>query len=156
MRYVTVRLMICEPEQTSQERIEWDWRRTGTATHNQGALSGTVTLLEQHSVSVRQLTDQEGFVKHSAPKKSCHHIPIYLCTIRVLTVLLRVNSANSYMLTMLSVVLLSRLITEPQKPSSPGLEPRTHFRDCFICSCNLPAETTLVLVPFLYRAWFPS
>lgn len=39
-------------------------------------------------------------------------------------------------------VLLSCLVTELQKPSAPGLEPRTHFFRCCGLSCyNLLAET---------------
>jgi hypothetical protein len=44
-------------------------------------------------------------------------------------------------LQMLSTVLLFCSVTELQKPSSPGLEPRTDFCDCFLFSNYLPAQT---------------
>jgi hypothetical protein len=37
--------------------------------------------------------------------------------------------------------LLSCVVSELQKPSSPELEPRTDFHGCDLCSCNLLAET---------------
>jgi hypothetical protein len=43
-------------------------------------------------------------------------------------------------LQMFGAVLLSCSGTDLQKPSSPGLEPRTDFRVFYFCSCNLPAE----------------
>jgi hypothetical protein len=42
---------------------------------------------------------------------------------------------------MLNAVLLTCVVTELHKPSSPGLEPRTDFRGSFFCSYNAPAET---------------
>jgi hypothetical protein len=45
-------------------------------------------------------------------------------------------------LQMLSTVLVSCLVTNLQKPSSPELEPGTDFRDYFLRSCNLPANTS--------------
>jgi hypothetical protein len=42
----------------------------------------------------------------------------------------------------IGAILQSCLVSELQKPSSPGLGPRTViFRDCGLCSCNIPAET---------------
>jgi hypothetical protein len=40
----------------------------------------------------------------------------------------------------LGAVLLSCLVSEVQKPSSPVFEPRTDFGDCGLCSCNLLAK----------------
>jgi hypothetical protein len=41
----------------------------------------------------------------------------------------------------LGAVLISCLVSKLQKPSSPGLEPMTLFRDCGPLSCNIPAKT---------------
>jgi hypothetical protein len=53
-----------------------------------------------------------------------------------------------------SAVLLSCFVSELQKPSSPRLEPRTDFRGCDLCSCNLVAKANnfdlgAVLISFL-------
>jgi hypothetical protein len=59
-------------------------------------------------------------------------------------------------------VLLSCLVTELQKPSSPGLEPRTDFRGYGLCSCNLLAETnnsglgTVLLSSLVFELQKPS
>jgi hypothetical protein len=55
----------------------------------------------------------------------------------------------------LSIYLLPIILSKVQK-TSPGLEPRTVFRGCNLCSCNFLAETTFVLASFFYRAGFPS
>jgi hypothetical protein len=53
----------------------------------------------------------------------------------------------------LGSLLLSCLITELQKPSSPGLDPRTDFRVYGLCPViSSLKQTTLVLAPFFYRA----
>jgi hypothetical protein len=86
--------------------------------------------------------------------------PIYdiiFVTSRMPAVLLRENSTNAYMLSMFSAVFLSCLVTELQKPSSPGLEPRTVFGAvAFVFVIYSSKQTTLVLAPFFYRVSFPS
>lgn len=44
-------------------------------------------------------------------------------------------------LQMLSAILLSCLVTKLQKSFLPGLEPRTDFCGCCLCSYNLPTKT---------------
>jgi hypothetical protein len=41
----------------------------------------------------------------------------------------------------LCTVLLSSLVSELLKLSSPGIEPKTVYRDCGLCYCNLLFET---------------
>jgi hypothetical protein len=57
----------------------------------------------------------------------------------------------------LYAVLLSCLFSELQKPSSPGLEPRTVLRFvALVPVISSPKQTILFFTPFFYRAYFLS
>jgi hypothetical protein len=56
---------------------------------------------------------------------------------------------------LLGAILLSYLVSEQQKLSSPGIEPKTAFGlTVFVSATSSWKQTTLVLAPFFYHAYF--
>lgn len=97
----------------------------------------------------------------------------YSITSRVPTVLLLGHSTELYIscqslclivyhkpghsICIIGAILISCLVSELKKLSSLGLEPMAAFRDCGLCSCNLPTKTNnLGLFLYLSRTLCPT